>query len=368
MTQTKAASAAAKSSAKGGLKPELNPTIGAPIHKDLYEVPADQEALKQEKIKQTRILGLGFFVVFFLIIGGLSMTLNGAWKKGLAVSMPSLPDQELPGFQGEGEAKVPNARAKDMQARPPVVRAPGGDVFRPFDKLDFAYTDQDDVEPADAAGLTPIHIWQQRTLIATGYAKLPAADAKARQIARKVALRAEASGSAKQVSELPEGVTVQLVNDTPKGGFMQVKRGDATGWVPSSALAQPTPTVKLPNLEPRDAHPALLNALFQAKLLRTVPTRYLMAVGLVLGVLALLVPALMIPFYDFWMRWVTAPLGWFNTRLILGIVWVLLFTPVAIVRRLFASDALRRNTLPKDQSYWLKREKQRDHKHFARGF
>ena len=88
MTQTKTASAAAKSSAKGGLKPELNPTIGAPIHKDLYEVPADQEALKQEKIKQTRILGLGFFVVFFLIIGGLSMTLNGAWKKGLAVSMP----------------------------------------------------------------------------------------------------------------------------------------------------------------------------------------------------------------------------------------------------------------------------------------
>ena len=54
MTQTKTASAAAKSSAKGGLKPELNPTIGAPIHKDLYEVPADQEALKQEKIKHAK--------------------------------------------------------------------------------------------------------------------------------------------------------------------------------------------------------------------------------------------------------------------------------------------------------------------------
>lgn len=368
MTQTKTAPPAAPGSAQGGLKPGLNPTIGAPIHKDLYRVKSDQELEKQEKIKQTRILGLGFFVVFFLIIGGLSLTLNGAWKDGLAVSMASLPDQELPGWEGEGEAKLPNARAKDMLARPPVVRAPGGDVFRPFDVLDFSYTEQDDVEPSAVAGMTPIHIWQERTLIATGYAKLPPAGAKARQTARKAVLRADASGSAKQVSELAQGVTVELLSDTPKGGFMQVKRGEESGWIPSSALQEPTPTVKLPNLEPRDARPALVNALFQAKLLRTVPTRYLMAVGLILGALALVVPVLMIPFYDFWMRWVTAPLGWFNTRLILGVVWVLLFTPVAIVRRLFAPDALRRQTLPKDQSYWLKREKQRDHKHFARGF
>ena len=60
--------------------------------------------------------------------------------------------------------------------------------------------------------------------------------------------------------------------------------------------------------------------------------------------------------------YVAAPLGWFNTRLILGVVFFVLFTPAALLlafkRALDPSkDMLRR--APHEGSYWVKREQQR---------
>jgi hypothetical protein len=290
---------------------DMNPLVGAAVHRDLFHEAVDADAERRELAKQSRVLAMGFLVVFFGIIGGLSMTFNGAWKGGHAVSFPRLPNSQLPGWEDEDE-KVENAAALAWRAAPPVVATPAStgapQQGKVFEKLDLTFTDTDDVDAkALAQTHSAVHVWVERTHVATGY--LPKLDPKA------------------------------------------------------------TLSVHRPNFEPVEGRPSLRNAFFQAKLLRLMPTRYVMIIGLVMGVLGLLAPVVLIPFYKFWMRFVTAPLGWFNTRLILSIVWVLMFTPLGLVRRLAGKDALRRETKAKGETYWLKRDQaKRHHKHFARGF
>lgn len=113
-------------------------------------------------------------------------------------------------------------------------------------------------------------------------------------------------------------------------------------------------------------------ALRTARLAGVVPTRWVIAVGALLGLLGVLVPSLLIPFYKFWMGYVAAPLGWFNTRLILGIVFFLMFTPMAIglaIKRAFTpqDDPLARRPRP-GQSYWKRRQQPRKRDHFERTF
>ncbi len=119
------------------------------------------------------------------------------------------------------------------------------------------------------------------------------------------------------------------------------------------------------------AAPGYVYAWKNARLARVIPTRALVLVGAVLGVLCF-VPPLGQLIYTGWRGYVARPLAWINTRLILTIVFVGMFVPMAIglaIRRVLKpeSDALSRGLLPKDQSYWLKREI-RDRKHFERWF
>lgn len=114
--------------------------------------------------------------------------------------------------------------------------------------------------------------------------------------------------------------------------------------------------------------PAYKHAWNEAKLAKLVPTRFVMGFGALMGIVALLVPAALVPFYRAWMRWVTAPLGWFNTRLILSIVFFLMLTPMAFVARLLGKGRLELRPRPAGESYWRRREKQRDRAHFERTF
>ena len=50
-------------------------------------------------------------------------------------------------------------------------------------------------------------------------------------------------------------------------------------------------------------------------------------------------------------------LGWINTRLILGIIFYLIFTPVSLVMRLTGYDPLNRSFKKDTDTYWIKREK-----------
>jgi len=61
----------------------------------------------------------------------------------------------------------------------------------------------------------------------------------------------------------------------------------------------------------------------------------------VLVIWALILPATLAPVYKTWMR-IGMALGWFNTRLILGILFFLIFTPIGLIMRLFSYDPMHR--------------------------
>lgn len=49
-------------------------------------------------------------------------------------------------------------------------------------------------------------------------------------------------------------------------------------------------------------------------------------------------------------------LGWFNTRVILILVYYMLLTPIGIIMKIFRKDNLRNKIDKEAESYWLKRE------------
>lgn len=72
--------------------------------------------------------------------------------------------------------------------------------------------------------------------------------------------------------------------------------------------------------------------------------------------LGLIQPALLKLVYIIWMRFAFV-LAWVNTRLILFIMFYLIFTPVGLFMRLFRIDLLERKIDKSKKSYWLKKDK-----------
>lgn len=58
--------------------------------------------------------------------------------------------------------------------------------------------------------------------------------------------------------------------------------------------------------------------------------------------------------YKIWMKFAHA-LGWVNTRIILTLVYFLIFTPLALFFKLIGKDPMGRQIEAVD-SYWIKRE------------
>jgi hypothetical protein len=71
--------------------------------------------------------------------------------------------------------------------------------------------------------------------------------------------------------------------------------------------------------------------------------------------------------YIFWMR-LAFILGWINTRIILFIIFYLIFTPIGIVLRIFGIDLLDRKIERDKESYWKKIEKKDMHSDYQRQF
>lgn len=94
----------------------------------------------------------------------------------------------------------------------------------------------------------------------------------------------------------------------------------------------------------------------------------LWAVGLgaLLMPLGLLVPATLAPLFKVWMK-VGHILGWINTRIILGILFYGLITPMGLVMRLFGWDAMRRVLVRDAESYRVVRQP-RPRTHMTRQF
>ena len=77
--------------------------------------------------------------------------------------------------------------------------------------------------------------------------------------------------------------------------------------------------------------------------------------GGILIVLGLAWPRSLTHVYRLWMR-VGEVLGWINTRLILGAIFYLLFTPLGLYMRLRGKDPMRRTLAPEAESYRVVRQ------------
>ena len=91
--------------------------------------------------------------------------------------------------------------------------------------------------------------------------------------------------------------------------------------------------------------------LFQQKYIGVM---YSLLVSCVFSIMGLVLPVLLKPVYIVWMRFAFI-LGWINTRIILVILFYLIFTPAGLLMRLFKIDLLERNN--RADSYWKKKEK-----------
>jgi len=76
--------------------------------------------------------------------------------------------------------------------------------------------------------------------------------------------------------------------------------------------------------------------------------------GFLIGA-GLIAPTILAPIYAAWMK-LAFILGWVNSRILLSIIFFLLFTPTALVLRLFGRDALDRRIEKQATSYWRERQ------------
>ena len=86
-----------------------------------------------------------------------------------------------------------------------------------------------------------------------------------------------------------------------------------------------------------------------------------------LWVLAIFVPVALDPIYHVWMRFGLI-LGWINTRIILGLVFYLIFTPVAFILKLLGKDPMHRKFSNVDKSYRVKSNSHDSREHMGRPF
>jgi hypothetical protein len=75
--------------------------------------------------------------------------------------------------------------------------------------------------------------------------------------------------------------------------------------------------------------------------------------GLVFVLLPLIAffPILLRPVFKLWLKLAKA-VGWFNTQVILTIVYILIFIPFGLSMRLFRKDQMKRKLLVEDETYW----------------
>jgi len=95
----------------------------------------------------------------------------------------------------------------------------------------------------------------------------------------------------------------------------------------------------------------------------------------VLSVLSLLllpivgfVPLILRPVFKIWLK-IAHALGWFNTQLLLSIVFILIFIPIGLIMRLLRKDPMNRKLQP-EGTYWTPYELAglKDKKRYERQF
>lgn len=96
------------------------------------------------------------------------------------------------------------------------------------------------------------------------------------------------------------------------------------------------------------------------------PRMWAVVVAGVLVLPALVWPPLLYPLFRVWMA-VGHVMGWVNTRVILGLVFFLMVTPIGLVMRLLGKDPMTRGFEPDKDSYRIERSP-RPAEHMERQF
>ncbi len=95
---------------------------------------------------------------------------------------------------------------------------------------------------------------------------------------------------------------------------------------------------------------------------------YFLGVAATLLILSLAATERLRPVYNGWMK-VAGALGWFNTRLLLCIIYYLVFTPTALICRLLGMDLLDIKIAPQADSCWkVKDSKPRNKQDYEKQF
>ena len=82
---------------------------------------------------------------------------------------------------------------------------------------------------------------------------------------------------------------------------------------------------------------------------------YLIIIGFVILSLSIFKPLFLKPLYKAWLT-IGLCIGWIINRVVLIIIFYLVFAPVGLVLRLIKKDLLDRKIEPQRDSYWLKKE------------
>jgi hypothetical protein len=100
---------------------------------------------------------------------------------------------------------------------------------------------------------------------------------------------------------------------------------------------------------------------------RHVPALTLAALAITIGPLGLMWPRAIKPIFIAWMA-LAYPIGWVVSRVVLGIVFHGLFTPVALIFRAIGRDALRLKPRPEAATFWLPKARAVDKAQYLRQF
>lgn len=88
---------------------------------------------------------------------------------------------------------------------------------------------------------------------------------------------------------------------------------------------------------------------------RLVLAQWFFGIGLAVFCIGLLGPRLLKPIYAIFLK-VAHAIGWFNTRVILILIYYVILTPIALIVRIFGKDLLNRKIEKNISSYWATRQ------------
>jgi len=93
----------------------------------------------------------------------------------------------------------------------------------------------------------------------------------------------------------------------------------------------------------------------------------LLGMGVLCGALAWVTPTALKPLF-IGLSLIGAPIGYVVSHLLLGIIYYVVITPIALVFRFIGRDALHRKFDPAADSYWIRRSKPKDVSRYFKQF